>query len=227
MGHLVKPILYEVSIAECYRDVKEAHDYLSVQGAKAIELASGAAGSPQWGSRVKRLNVSLPQSGRPLLIDVDVKKFEHNLTEVMNQCATIERLLDTLMWAQADESGLAQFRVVSCHPTTSSTQVEGKKPGGDNDLVLMSASGQHARFEISDIVSDRDGNGKEEKDLRSLDVWRKGIDQELRTDWPAGRIFLVVSQNFAPRLHRAKRLWLRYDMVWYSEQTCIFEIKPT
>jgi hypothetical protein len=60
MGHLVKS-MSDVSIAVCYRDLKEAHDYLAVQGAKAIELAWQKAGSSQWGSEVKRLNVSLPE----------------------------------------------------------------------------------------------------------------------------------------------------------------------
>jgi len=156
-----------------------------------------------------------------------IGKNSEKLSEVINQCATMERLLDTLIWAQTDESELVQFSVECCHPTTSSVQVKGKKMIGDNDLVLVDSNGQYARFEIFDIVSDQDSNGKEEKRLRSLDVWRKGVDQESRTDWPAGRIFLAVSQDFAPRLQRAKKPpWLRYANAWNSEQTCIVEIKP-
>jgi len=35
MSHLVQSIV-DVSIAECYHDIKEAHDYLAQRGAKAI-----------------------------------------------------------------------------------------------------------------------------------------------------------------------------------------------
>jgi hypothetical protein len=215
MGHLVKS-MSDVSIAVCYRDLKEAHDYLAVQGAKAIELAWQKAGSSQWGSEVKRLNVSLPESSRPVLIGVDVKRSEHNLTEVMNQCATMERLLDTLIWVQTNESGLARFRVACCHPTTSS---------GDNDLVLVDLNGQDARFEIFDVVRDKPNNNKEKNSLISLGVWRKEDDQVLRTDWHDGRRFLTVSQEVVPFLLRAKRPWLRYIEIPITERTCVLEIK--
>lgn len=213
MGHLVEP-MSDVSISVCYHDVKEAHDYLAQQGAKAIELAWQKAGSPQWGSEVKRVQVPLPESSRPR--HVDVKNAQHNLGEVINQCATIERLLDTLVWVQKDESGLAQFHVAYCHPTTSS---------GDNDLVLVDSSGQYARFEIFDIVRDRPNNSKEKEGLINLDVWRKGDNQSSKPDWPAGRRFLVVSQEVAPFLRKAKRPWLRYTEIPITERTCIFEIK--
>lgn len=226
MGHLVKSVR-EASIAECYRDVKEAHDYLVQQGAEAIRSpASQAAGSSVWGSEMKRLQVKLPEDGRPILIDVDVMKSEHNLGEVINQCATMERLLDTLVWVQTPESGLARFSVLCCHPTTSSVQEAGKKMLGDNDLVLMDTNNQYARFEIFDSVRDQPNNGKEKESLISLDVWRKGVDQESRTDWPAGRIFLAISQNLAPFLQRAKRPWLCYTKAGTSGQTCILELKP-
>ncbi len=218
MGHLVK-LMSDVSIAECYCAVKDAHDYLAQQGAKAIELASRIVAPSDWASKVKRLQFSLPQDARPKYIDIAVTKSEHNLTEVMNQCATMERLLDALAWAQTDESGLAQFHVVCCHPTTSSAR-------GDNDLVLLDSNGQYARFEMSDIVSDQDGNGKEKKDLTSLGIWQKETGWKANDTWPAGRMFLVVSREFAQRLRKANSHGHYFEMVVPKiEQTCIFEIK--
>jgi hypothetical protein len=122
---------------------------------------------------------------------------EQPLTEVINQCATMERLLDALPWAQV---ALPDHEVVLINPTTSS-----KKSGAaedayqDNDLILENRSGQRALFEVSDVVSEKvDGNSKEQKDLKSLGVlpeWKYG--DALR--------FLVVSKEFGKRIARAGR----------------------
>jgi hypothetical protein len=151
-----------LTLAECAQLVREAHDYLARCGADAIEAASRAQGDPYWGSRVKRLHVALPDVGRPELIAPALAS--HNIVEVLNQCATMERLLDALDWAQTAASGLDAFTVVRCHPTTSSTQIAGKKVRLDNDLVLIGPDGTSARFEVSDVVGETDGNRKESRD---------------------------------------------------------------
>jgi hypothetical protein len=133
---------------------------------------------------------------------------EHSLTEVYNQCATMERLLDALEWAQTEDSVLNRYEVVLCHPTTSSV------PGiaDDHDLVLVDREGAKAKFEISDVAGKRDGNRKEEKDLARLGVLPAvDINERFGEGWPPGRLFLVVSAEFARRLREPRRSWLSGD----------------
>lgn len=68
-----------------------------------------------WGTHFKRVRVDLPRDARPLLMRA--AEDHHSLAEVVNQCATMERLLDALAWARTDTSGLSAFHVVGC-PTT-------------------------------------------------------------------------------------------------------------
>lgn len=206
MSNLVEPIVNQMSIADCHRLVREAHSYLSQHGMEAIEKAQRARGSSYWGSRIKRVSVLLADENRPELIPLSVT--EHNLTEVYNQCATIERLLDALEWAQTEESGLNRHEVVLCHPTTSSV------PGAadDHDLVLVGPEGTNAKFEVSDVAGKRDGNRKEEKDLARLGVLpTTGINERFEEGWPPGRLFLVVSAESARRLLEPRRSWLKGD----------------
>jgi hypothetical protein len=206
MSNLVEPISKRTTLADCHRLVKEAHDYLSRRGTEAIEKARQVEGSPYWGSMVKRVSVLLTDENRPELVPSSVT--EHSLTEVYNQCATMERLLDALEWAQTEESGLNRYEVTLCHPTTSSI------PGvaDDHDLVLVGPEETKAKFEVSDVAGKRDGNRKEEKDLARLGVL-PAIDIQGRFEegWPPGRVFLVVSAESARRLREPKRSWLKGD----------------
>jgi hypothetical protein len=227
VGHLVKPISQRTTIADCFGLVKEAHDYLSRQGMKAVERAQRIQGSPYWGSEIKRISVVLPDKGRPDLVPPLVK--EHSLTEVYNQCATMERLLDVLQWTQTNESQLSHFVVERCHPTTSSAP----EVVDDHDLVLVGPSEVKAKFEVSDVTSERDGNRKEEKDLTSLGVLPARRPREgLSGRWPSGRLFLAVSEEFARRLQKPTRSWLKgkHPHCYYLEvklwgSTRVFEVK--
>lgn len=148
----------------------------------------------------------LPDEDRPELVPSSVT--EHSLTEVYNQCATIERLLDALEWAQTEGSGLNRYAVVLCHPTTSSV------PGvaDDHDLVLVGPEGAKAKFEVSDVAGKRDGNCKEQKDLTNLGVLpTMNAHERFGEGWPPGRLFLVVAAEFAKRLREPRRSWLRGD----------------
>src|SRR4051794_14751603 len=107
MGHLVAQFVASngdhKTLAVCEAEVREARDYLATLGAEAIRRASESQGGHGWGSSVKRARVILPEEGRrPTLISDDTR--EHNLVEVVNQCATMERLIDALVWAQTEPS---------------------------------------------------------------------------------------------------------------------------
>jgi hypothetical protein len=230
MSHLVAPLSLlngqPRTLAECFCYVKTAHDYLVAQGAVAIAQAVECRESVTWGTAIKRLRVEFPKEGQPE--GVQPRDESHNLVEVINQCATIERLIDALTWIQNEASGLNDYRVWRCHPTTSSLQSE-EEDIGDNDLILIGPDGAYARFEVSDIVSSKDGNRKEENDLMSLGLWQKDRSAISDIAWPMGRFFLVVSQDFAPRLRKPSksryRAHLRYSETTVG-RTSIFEITP-
>jgi hypothetical protein len=213
-------------LEECRSVVQEAHDYLVRKGMEAVRRAFDVGRMRYWGTEVKRVRVLLPKDEWPELVSSETE--EHNLVEVMNQCATMERLLDALEWAQSAGSGLAESLVERCHPTTSSSYTDEE----DHDLVLMGPDGTKAKLEISDVSGAKDGNNKEKKDLISLGVLREGKGEEMFSDeWPEGRPFLVVSEEFAGRLRRPSRAWLkgtpphcRYNEPAAQGMTRIFEV---
>ena len=212
---------------ECRSTVQEAHDYLVRKGMEAVRRAFDVASTRYWGTEVKRVRVLLPKDEWPEIVSSETE--EHNLVEVMNQCATMERLLDALEWAQSVESGLSESLVERCHPTTSSSYGD----EDDHDLVLMGPDGTKAKFEISDVSGARDGNNKEKKDLISLGVLREGKGDEMfSNEWPKGRLFLVVSEEFAGRLRKPGRAWLKgttphchYNELAARGTTRVFEVE--
>ncbi len=139
----------------------------------------------------------------------------------------MERLLDALHWAQA---ALPGYGVERCHPTTGSTAVAGRKGTDDHDLVLVRPDGDKAKFEVSDIVGSQDSNRKEQKDLLSLGV-PLTASGEASTMWPQGRLFLIVSTEFAGGLlrrdqHRSRKpdAFFRYESVFTGDRTSILEV---
>ncbi len=209
------------SLEDCYADVRDAQAYLSEGGRGAFGRAAALGGGERWGTEAKRIKVAFPDGSRPALIDRDLE--EHNLAEVVNQCATMERLLDALLWAQ-DEPSLRGYAVERCHPTTGSSKGESE----DHDLVLAREDEPEikARFEVSDVVGAKDGNSKEKKDLASLGVLKKGSFGSV-DEWPTGRLFLVVSEEFGGWLMRRRT---RTPSYCYEEAgdvgtTRIFEVK--
>lgn len=230
MGDLVRRLPADgdnpITLEECRSAVQEAHAYLTQQGMEAVELAFAVRDGRYWGTEAKRVRVRLPEGERPKLVSPEIG--EHNLVEVINQCATMERLLDALEWAQSSASGLSEFLVERCHPTTSSSYTDEE----DHDLVLVGPDGAKAKFEVSDVSGTKDGNNKEKKDLISLGVLREGKGEEMFHDeWPEGLLFLVVSNEFAERLRRPSRAWLKGEPphCHYTEpavqgMTSIFEV---
>ena len=77
------------------------------------------------------------------------------ITEVINQTANLSRLIDVLAWIIEERSDLNAGTVLACHPTTSSGSSRGET---ENDLTLALPDGSQARFEISDVSGDIDGN---------------------------------------------------------------------
>lgn len=184
MPHLITPF-QNVPLALCRERLAASHQALTGCAQKALSQAL-ALGEQGWGGRMKRLVVVIDDdNARP----VDLYAGRHNLVEVVNQCATIERLLDAMSWALAQDQ-MADATVAVCHATTSSGENE-------NDLMLVLPDGTFANFEVSDVVGANDSNGKEAKDLASL----------RRTHGSAStRSFLVTSKELGQRLARRHRL---------------------
>lgn len=223
MTHLIAPIR-NIALAACRATLVERHAFLAARGAAALAQALAVPVGSGWGQQVKRRAVELHAVGeRPRY---------HNLFEVVNQCATVEHLINALAWAEGDAQ-LRGYHVSVCHPTTSSAKhPDAPSTLPDNDLVLINPDGALARFEVSDVASQKDGNGKEERDLISLGVLQAGRGQDkFATSWPSGRLFLVVSEKFAARRRAPTRAWLkgalphcRYREVGVVDTTAIFEV---
>jgi len=220
MSHLVVGTTEEFDLRKMLDELREAHAYLAENGARAFMRAAKLGPSARWGQSVKRLRVELPNHGRPEL--TEVAPSEHSITEVYNQCANVERLIDAIKWCLSPRSGFSDGLGLVCHPTTSSGK---DKPAEheDHDLVVRAANGQLGYFEISDVSSNKDGNFKEGKDLVRLRVLRpvsdkRGTFEHDGIEWPQARLFLVVSEEFALYLFRTERSWrkapephLRYE----------------
>jgi hypothetical protein len=222
MSHLVEPFREIISLTECRDRVQIAHGYLVRQAKAALATISDAAHVDDWGAFMKRVRVLLPPECKPG--DIPTELTDHSFTEVYNQCATMERLLDALEWL-INHPKLSRCRVLRCHPTTSSAPAE----EADNDLMLINEQDRLcACFEVSDVVSStRDSNQKERKDLVSLGVLRKAKKVAAMVDgvdWPNERqLFLIVSQEFADYLRRPARHWLHEDSGPYCRYD---EVKP-
>ena len=223
-GHLVLPVR-NVSATDLVEELRAAHQYL-VSAARTTVPRLLELPAASWGAAAKREHVLLADDDRPSLVPATV--MNHSFVEVMNQCATLERLIDTLTWTAAHDE-LHGAVVTRCNPTTSSAPRPKDTPrdADDHDLVLRDQAGLRWRFEVSDVASENDGNGKEKKDLMSLGILRPGAEIP---GWPDGRHFLVVSSEFARRLQKPTRHGLRlglfhYVPVKHEGDTRIFEVR--
>lgn len=187
----------ERPVLEYQRELRARH---AAWAGAAIHALTEAAesGTDGWGSKAKRIKVAPTSKGSGEAAD-------QPLGEVINQCATVERLLDALTWV-TQQSGGDCAKVLLCHPTASSSKSENAPdPSGENvdhDLIVR-VNGEQWRFEVSDVANaDRDGNRKEAKDLKSLGY---ELDESPPTD--GARRFLVVSKEFGRLIGRkhAKR----------------------
>jgi hypothetical protein len=206
--HLIGPLCGR--LAEVERRLRHAHDYLAERGASALQRAAGISARAGWGCSVKRERVTLPAEGKPS--DIPRGVTSHSLAEIINQCATVERLLDVIAWAQTESSGLSSFDVQCCHPTTSSVT---ERENSEHDLVLIGPASE-ARFEVSDVASSEDGNQKERKDLMRLGVLGADGTPSLEAEpRKLGRCFLVVSDEFAGGICERWPAWRRAGSLSY------------
>jgi hypothetical protein len=191
-------------LAAAHEWLQDAHDKLArVAQEQLTKLSDLNLG--EWGTEVKRKAVKCPPSDNPLL---NADGSEHNLSEVMNMCATVERLLDALDWAKTDFAG---YQIELCHPTTGANPQALRFDTFDNDLMLRDEAGNRARFEVTDSAKGRGAAVKEKKDLTSLGVLErtpKGPEQ-IPAKWPGGRMFLVVSSEAVEKLRNGRNvLWM-------------------
>jgi len=147
------------------RDPVALGDYLSRLAAAHDAVARAAAthqtvldSKDHWGCVVKRNPVDLTHLGVDYdLIGVSSQPFG----EIVNQLATIERLLDALRWAQSNGAS----EVLECHPSTS----RGPADTCSHDLVAAS-DGTRLVFEVSDVAGESgNANRKMDKDLVTLE----------------------------------------------------------
>jgi hypothetical protein len=185
MSHLVLPF-WKASLSDAINRLRVAHEYLTECAASAAPPKAAS----DWGTRFKRIAVSLDLPNRP----ADIGKAQEKLAEVINMAATLERLLGALRWFSLDDRFAAAL-VAECHPSTSDS-IEG------NDLILQARAQIEARVEVCDIVSSStDGNGKEQSSLQKLG-WK--------LDAPSGDVshWLATSPEFAKYLTKKRRKWL-------------------
>ena len=234
MSHLITGKTEEFDLQWMLDELRAAHVYLAEHGARAFMRAAELGPSARWGQCVKRIRVALPSNSRPEL--AKAAPSEHSITEVYNQCANVERLIDAVKWCLSPASKFSDGLGLACHPTTSSGKV--KPTHEDHDLVVRGADGQLGYFEVSDVASSRDGNFKEGKDLVRLGLLRpvagkRGTFEHDGIQWPCARLFLVVSEEFAEYLFQTKRSWrkgpephIRYEHRSQPGPTRILEILP-
>jgi hypothetical protein len=172
LKHLIKPHADSdgpVHAGAYMSDLRSAHDWI-VERARGWTADVAEPPDSSWGIRSKRIPVDLTGTDAPPLVTSN----QHPISELLNICATVERLLDALVWAI--ENGWAD-RVLECNPSTSGAS-------GPPDLRTEGRNGE-AWFEVSDVVSPRDPNRKLRTDWDRLAVVGPGIAR-----------FLVVSPSF-------------------------------
>ena len=211
MSHLIVGTTEKFDLHEMLDKLCAAHKYLAEHGARALTRAEELGRSEKWGQSVKRIRVELPSDGRP---------------ELAKWC---------LLQASKFSDGLG----LVCHPTTSSRK--SNQDHDDHDLVVRDANGRLGYFEVSDVVSDRDGNNKEGEALVRLRLLRsvrrvadkRGTFEHDGIDWPDERLVLVVSEEFAKYLCDSKKSWrknpdphIRYEDPSQRGPTRVLEILP-
>lgn len=233
MAHLVNnieaPTTAPIPVSSALGQLKAAHQYLVQLGVVALQSANGTNVTNLWGTQMKRVKIVFPTGERPALVSTDHE--DHSLTEVINQCATMERLIDALVWI---EKNLPDYQLLRCHPTTSSQSIR-HSDIPDNDIVLINTEGRFAQFEVSDVSGVSDSNRKETKDLKSLGVRLKQMDDYPVDQYPfINRLFMVVSEEFGNRFrinrtdayHEQYQPFFRYQEHKVDGRTCIFEVLP-
>ena len=93
MAHLIQPLLQPCPLQDAWQELMRAHQAL-VAAARQAATTMAALEASDWGAAAKRVRVTWAVTPSGLLS----KTGEQPLTEVINQCATVERLLDAMAW---------------------------------------------------------------------------------------------------------------------------------
>ena len=210
MPHMVEPIRGPQSVETVREQLWEAHQFM-VAGAKRTIGRFDTVDAAEWGTALKRTKVELSDDP-PHLVRQAGKV--HAFAEVVNQCATLERLMDELKWSG---EALPDFDVQTCHPTTSSLKQDTEP---DNDRPLFSAADQGVASLRSRTWRHRPVTGTRRRS-RISSGWvssHRRIARVVRPSArPEGRFFLVVSEEFAKYLLRPTRHCLKTGVFHYKE----------
>jgi len=184
MAHLIEPPSDRCKTSWFLGELERAHHEI-------VEAATAwmATTFPEqaWGASAKRSEI--PLEGLHPWIGTQSQPFG----ELLNQLATIERLLDALEWSVSQ--GLTE--VVVCHPTTSS---------GDHDLVTCDENSRYCAFEVSDVAgASGNQNGKMKVDIQTFAhcicaFCTAGAERYLATS-PSSSNWLVRLNQQPERLH--------------------------
>lgn len=169
MSHLISNLLEPAPLNRYRSDLQEAHDRL-VNAARTWDPMAPPLAS--WGQSAKRQLVPVA-SLHPMVAATD-----QAFNEVMNQLATVERLLDAIAWAGSEGA----TRIDECNPTTSNWH--------PHDLVLSDSGRPWGVFEVSDVA----GPGGNENDKMKKDLKRL-VDCECGPCGTGARRFLAVSES--------------------------------
>ncbi|MDA8360202.1 MAG: hypothetical protein M0Z95_28765 [Actinomycetota bacterium] len=155
MPYLLQPVTVKTTLGKYIEELTAAHYALITQmyaATQAIPEPTAATGN-YWAVNLKRNPVSVV--GVHDLVGVTTQP----LGELLNQLATVERLIDALGWAKTQN----MTHVEECHPTTS----RGAKETCSHDLVVTNKVDKMV-FEVSDVAGDGNANRKMVKDLATL-----------------------------------------------------------
>jgi len=167
--HLFTPLHESCALDDYQRRLTAVHD--AVARAAAAHQA-GVDTVDHWGCVVKRRPVDLSELAIDDALGGMIGVTSQPFGEIVNQLATVERLLDALRWSQ----GNGAQEVVECNPSTS----RGQAGTCSHDLVVA-ASETTIVFEVSDVAGDSgNANRKMEKDLATLDRCTCGMRSSAR-----------------------------------------------
>jgi hypothetical protein len=225
VSNLIDPLI-DMPLQKAEKCLRDQYEDIDAQARISLSKFAKAPPNLNWGTALKRVEVEGAGKNQPL-------------TEIINQLATVERLLEALKWAK-EGSDFKDWKLDKCNPTTSS----GKKDSRgdlDHDLILIHPIEKtFALFEVSDVITEtKDTNKKERKDLKSLKLLRGSTHKPSKeNEYDQYRRFLVVSEEFGRRLlktnnrHVVKQLVgeeraaVRYECRYSGNGTTILEVFP-
>lgn len=176
MPHLFLPLAEAIGLKEYRLQLTAAHDAVA-RAAAAHQVA--VASIDHWGCLAKRRAVDLSALAEDPELRGLIGVASQPFAEIVNQLATVERLLDTLAWADQIEA----VEVTECNPSTS----RGPAAPCSHDLVVRCPD-RLVVVEVSDVAGDSgNANRKMEKDLDTLD--------RCTCDGPVRRILAVSRQS--------------------------------